>query len=656
MVSKYKRKTNRGSWTEETMQKAMDEAKTSSIRSASKTYGVPIGTLHRHIKKGDPSRKLGRFQPVFSKELEQKICDLAIERDTLFYGLTKDSLKELAFEVAKLNKISHPFSSNKAGRAWVDGFMKRHPQLTHRTPEPTALARCSAFNRTQVERFYDNLWDVISQHQFLTRPDDIYNMDETGVKTSASRPPRVISKKGKRQVGVIATAEKGQLTTVICTCSATGRFISPCFIFGQRKRMNERLLDGSPNGSQAWCSDSGWITNSTFNNWLQMFIDKTRPTADRPVLLILDNHSTHQNLEALNLARENHVIMVSIPPHTSHKLQPLDVSVYRSFKVAFEQAIDTFQKNHPGRRVTQFDIARLVCTAYEKCATVKNATSGFRKTGIFPYNRNLFTDLDFAPASVYENAPINENADADTTENLVMNSDNATVLEVCKQACMPLERDDVIKKAKTFETNYVTENEGNADIEGNEKSGVTVEKDVNKDVKVAQIEDERTECHVNCISLEQPSTSYIISPKKILPSPKLTPTIKKRKNRCQKSEILTSSPFKSMLEEKNKLKKKPKLDFKQDSNEKENIGKGKGNAIRMEKGKQKRAKKTDEANNKIENAKQPLQEDVFCLFCGEEYEEPPIEDWLQCPSCCEWAHELCTDSENGCFLCINCKT
>lgn len=100
--------------------------------------------------------------------------------------------------MAKLNNTPNPLKCEKAGRAWIEEFMKRHPQLTYRTPETTALARCSAFIRTQMDRFYDNLWDVISRHLFLTRPEDIYNMDETSVKTSASRPPRVISTKGKR--------------------------------------------------------------------------------------------------------------------------------------------------------------------------------------------------------------------------------------------------------------------------------------------------------------------------------------------------------------------------------------------------------------------------------------------------------------------------
>ncbi|KAL4721229.1 hypothetical protein ACJJTC_000404 [Scirpophaga incertulas] len=85
--------------------------------------------------------------------------------------LKKLTIQELAYQMATLNKIPHPFTRGKAGRA---------SQLTFQTPEPTALSRCSACNRTQVERFYDNLSHVMSQHQLLTRPDDVYNMDETG--------------------------------------------------------------------------------------------------------------------------------------------------------------------------------------------------------------------------------------------------------------------------------------------------------------------------------------------------------------------------------------------------------------------------------------------------------------------------------------------
>lgn len=174
----------------------MDEAKTSSIRSAAKKYGIPIGTLHRHIK-GEATKTLGRFRPVFSKEIEQQIFELAIELDASFYGLTMESLKNLAYQLAVQNKIPHPFQGQQAGKAWIEGFMKRHPQLTFRSPEPTSISRCSAFNRTQVDRFYDNLWHVLCQHDFMSRPDDIYNMDETGVKKMRANHPESFQLKGK---------------------------------------------------------------------------------------------------------------------------------------------------------------------------------------------------------------------------------------------------------------------------------------------------------------------------------------------------------------------------------------------------------------------------------------------------------------------------
>ncbi|CAH1991599.1 unnamed protein product [Acanthoscelides obtectus] len=393
----------------------------------------------------------------------------------------------------------------------------------------------------------------MSHHNFRTRPDDIYeyNMDETGVKTSDSKPPRVISVKGKKQVGVVATAEKGQLTTVICACSATDRFIPPCFIFGQRKRMNERLLDGAPNGSQAWVSDSGWINNSTFNNWLQIFIDKTRPTS------FINFRQSHYSskLGSFEFSSTKACNYGQYSPYTSHKQQLLDVSVYRSFKVAFEQALDTFQKNHPGRRVNHFDIARLVCTAYEKSAIVQNATSGFRKAGIFPFNRHLFTDLDFAPDTVYKeqsNTTVTDGADKNkdpvVTENSALNNDNALIENPCDVINDPVENNN------TDEPPVVN------DSEDKQKE----EDKVNFDHKQNEMtEDSMLETRSSVIdkSWYQPSTSYYIPPIEILPPPKVTLTIKKRKVRYQKSEILTSSPFKNAIEMKNENKAKPKLLF-----------------------------------------------------------------------------------------------
>jgi hypothetical protein len=112
--------------------------------------------------------------------------------------------------------------------------MQRHPELSLRAPEPTSIARACGFNKPQVQLFFDNLKTIRKKHNIEL--DNIYNVDETGIQTSAKKPPKVISTKGKKQVGSISSAERGQLVTALCCCSASGKFIPPALIFPRKKK------------------------------------------------------------------------------------------------------------------------------------------------------------------------------------------------------------------------------------------------------------------------------------------------------------------------------------------------------------------------------------------------------------------------------------
>lgn len=634
MVNNYKRKTKQCAWTEKEMKSAMAEAAKTSIARASRLYNIPLGTLHRHIKKGSAKKKLGRFSMVFSPGMEQEIVEYAKELDVKFYGLTRESLQKLAYQLAEKNNIEHPFQNNKAGRAWVEGFMKRNPQLAFRSPEPTSIARCAAFNRRKVGEFFDNLSQLYERHNFLLTPTSIYNMDETGVKTSASKPPKLISVKGKKQVGVISSAEKGELTTIICCVNAAGSFVPPAFIFGKRKKVGERMLDSGPIGSKGWCSDSGWINAEIFLEWLKFFIRVVRPSIEQPVLLILDNHNSHLNLNAIELAREKGVVMLSVPPHTTHKLQPLDVTVFRSFKGAFEIAVDVFQKNYPGRRINQHDIPSLVKTAFEKCSTVQIITSGFKKCGICPFNRDVFTDLDFAPSDVHFISEDNFDNVATVlpNETLAMQETSSTVAtEESMKSSVTNSVSPSCPKVAGIEPNGPTSPQPSYSG-GEDAFNVNVElsspKPLGTPLKTA----------IATRSSPQPSCSkdfFAVSPKEILPLPRAQKSVEtQRRKRCQKSEILTSSPFKSALEAKRNIK-----------DSKRNL-----------------LLKTGKCPQKIKISKpKPPEEpeptdNVLCLICSEPYSNSKSKEvWIQCNICEQWAHKLCTNYNSGVFICDFCK-
>ena len=84
--------------------------------------------------------------------------------------------------------------------------MSRH-DLSNRKPEPTSSARAYGFNEAAVKEFFTLLKTEMDQYNF--KAENIYNVDETGISIVPKTTPRIIAKKGQKQVG-----EKKQLSMV----------------------------------------------------------------------------------------------------------------------------------------------------------------------------------------------------------------------------------------------------------------------------------------------------------------------------------------------------------------------------------------------------------------------------------------------------------
>ncbi|XP_004209959.1 uncharacterized protein LOC101236424 [Hydra vulgaris] len=148
----------------------------------------------------------------------------------------------------------------------------------------------------------------------------IYNIDETGITTVPNKPSNVNAICGKKQVGCLTSAEHGQLVTVEIWMSASGNFVPPLFVF-PRVHMKYELMDAAPPSLIAVCHPSGWMQSNTFVTWFMHFVKYVSPTKHEPVLLKLDGHKTHtSSLKVINLACQNNVILLCLPPHCSHRL------------------------------------------------------------------------------------------------------------------------------------------------------------------------------------------------------------------------------------------------------------------------------------------------------------------------------------------------
>lgn len=404
-------------WCSDDMQKAIEAVRSKSLGylAAAKRFSVPRATLFRLCNtEGNPETvcktKLGK-KPVLTPELENELVQYLLIMDQKFFGLTRRDVRSMAFQLARRNNLPHPFSllRESAGKDWFSSFMNRHKAtLSLRKPTGTSIARAVGFNRENVTEFFDLLEKVMAENHY--GPDRIYNVDESGLCIVQSRCPEVVSMRGKRQVGALTSAERGSLVTIVLCMNAAGDFVPPMIIF-PRKKSSDQLKKGAPAGSLFAFHPSGWIQTDLFTKWFDHFLEKTKPSATNPILLVLDGHHTHtRNLDVILKAKERFVTILCLPPHTTHKMQPLDKTVMGALKTFYNEEVRIFMRTE-NRAVTHFDVCQLLGRAYLKVQSGERSVKGFSATGIYPVRRNIFTDEEFAAEIQKDNANLSANTE-----------------------------------------------------------------------------------------------------------------------------------------------------------------------------------------------------------------------------------------------------
>jgi hypothetical protein len=159
--------------------------------------------------------------------------------------------------------------------------------------------------------------------------------------------------------------------------------------------MSPQLQKGGPVGAIYSCSKNGWINEELFVHWLQHFKNCVKPLSDESVLLILNNHASHIALRICNYCRYNGIILISIPPHTAHHLQPLDLTFYGTLKAAFNRECDLYLKRCAHEKITHNELAELFNKAYLRAAMMEKGISGFKAAGVYPLNPEMFIEIYF---------------------------------------------------------------------------------------------------------------------------------------------------------------------------------------------------------------------------------------------------------------------
>ena len=99
------------------------------------------------------------------------------------------------------------------------------------------------------------------------------------------------------------------------------------------------------------------------------------------LLLVLDGYGSHVQFKTLQIFRKNRLVVVALPAHTCHVLQPLDVSVFSSYKSFLQREIHICAQSK--KCLDAFEVSFCIKYAYSASMTSSNIASGFERAGIW---------------------------------------------------------------------------------------------------------------------------------------------------------------------------------------------------------------------------------------------------------------------------------
>ena len=371
-------------YTTEQLQEAINSVKQSklSISQASREFGVPRKTIDDHVKKSM------KFKPGPNSEItteeETALVQYAKYLANRGFPMTRAIFRQFIISLLKRSGRETKFKLDKGpSDKWFRGFLKKHEELTEREPELQDRSRNRMSNPTVMKQYFDLLGETINS--LGLKPHQIYNCDETGWSGKEKSRQKVIAVKGHHSYQQ-ALMSSGHVTAHLCIC-ADGRVL-PTFIIFEKSLPHIDYKDGVPGDWLFGHSESGYMDSVLFLAWFkQVFIPHCGSA--RPVLLILDNHDSHTTLDVIECAKENNIELLGLPPHTTHLLQPLDVSINGPLKAKFSSTAVQLGHVNKHQTINKARFPAILSHTIDEFCSPARVKDSFRKAGISPFNPDV---------------------------------------------------------------------------------------------------------------------------------------------------------------------------------------------------------------------------------------------------------------------------
>jgi hypothetical protein len=271
------------------------------------------------------------------------------------------------------------------GKQWANNFVRRQPELRVKFNRKYDYKRALCEDPEIIRGWFRLVQNMKAKHGILD--EDTYNFDETGFMMGMIVARAVITSSERR--GRPKTVQQGnrEWVTVIQGINATGWAVPPFIIFQGKHHLTAWYKEKDlPHDWVIAVSENGWTTNELGLQWLKHFDAHTKKrTVGTVRLLIIDGHESHDSLNFRQYCKENNIITLCMPPHSSHLLQPLDVGCFAPLKRAYGCQAEALMRNNINH-IDKTSFLPSFIAAYKATITKNNILGGFRGASLVLFN------------------------------------------------------------------------------------------------------------------------------------------------------------------------------------------------------------------------------------------------------------------------------
>jgi 4-hydroxybenzoate polyprenyltransferase len=364
-------------YTEDDIAQAIkDVANGAALKSAAKEWGVPPNTLRDRIKGSEGHSIAAESQQRLSRVQEDHLANWILAQEALGVPLTHAQIKEFAQRLLVLKGDPRPL-----GKRWMQAFLRRNPILKTKRFRNIDSQRVNGATTPIIKAWFQLL--LLPQIQAI-KPEHRYNMDESGIMEGFGANGLVVGSAGKRSIQKKQPGSRTWTSFLECI-SATGKALTPLVIF-KGKTVQQQWFPQDLTPYDKWqftATENAWTTDATAIEWLQkVFLPQTDTI--EPRLLILDGHGSHETTDFMYLCYQHNIYLLFLPPHSSHVLQPLDLSVFSSLKSHYRKEVGYLTLLTDSSPLGKQNFLACYQKARREALSAKNIKNGWKATGLWP--------------------------------------------------------------------------------------------------------------------------------------------------------------------------------------------------------------------------------------------------------------------------------